>query len=120
MRQGPAPTKRSRGTVAKASTTRRSLSWATARSSSAYQWRACSRVGARAMSELSHLHLDRPFGSAVNELVDVSVVRLVDLAGRALPDQLALVQHGDAVTDLARARHVVGDRHCRGAKVADA
>ena len=35
---------------------------------------------------------------------------MVDLGGLALPDDLALVQHDDAVGDLARARHVMGDR----------
>jgi hypothetical protein len=42
MRQGPGPTKRSRGTVAKASTTAGELTLAVKRNSAAYQWRACS------------------------------------------------------------------------------
>ena len=70
--------------------------------------------------ELPHLHLDRSFGAAMDELVDMGVVGAVDLVDRALPDQLALIKHGDAVADLAGGRHVVGDRDRGGAEIADA
>ena len=67
-----------------------------------------------------HLHLDRPLGAAVDELVDIGVAGMVDLGGRAVPDDAALVQHRDAVGDLARADHVVGDRDRGGAELAHA
>src|SRR5450631_4297041 len=57
-----------------------------------------------------HFHLDRTFGAAVDELINKGISACVDLLGRSVPDDLALVEHGDAVGDLARADHVVGDR----------
>ena len=39
---------------------------------------------------------------------------------RALPDDPAVVEHGDVVGDLARAGHVVGDRERGGAQLRDA
>src|ERR1700710_1759714 len=56
-----------------------------------------------------HFHLDRAFGAAVDELIDIGVAAGVDVLGRAVPDDLALVEHGDAVGDLAGADHVVSD-----------
>src|SRR3546814_14249986 len=50
-------------------------------------------------SKVAHLHLDRSVGAAVNELVDVGIAGAVDLRRRADPDDLALVEHGDAVGD---------------------
>jgi hypothetical protein len=48
IRQGPGPTKRSRGTVANAPITRGELTLAVKRSSSAYQWRASLTASERA------------------------------------------------------------------------
>src|SRR5262245_37342195 len=56
-----------------------------------------------------YLHLDRPLGATMDELVDVRVPAGVDRTRRALPDDLAFVDHGDAVGNLAGRRHVVGD-----------
>jgi hypothetical protein len=56
----------------------------------------------------------------MDELVDVGVAALVDLVGLALPDDPALVDHGDVVGDLAGRRHVVGDRDGGGAEPLDA
>src|SRR5262245_40477834 len=120
MRHGPAPAKRSRGTDAKASISGSEVTWHSTRSSSAKNHRARARRRICGMSEAPHLHLDRTFGATVDELVDMRVARAIDLRGAALPDQAALVEHADAMADLARARHVVGDRHCGGAKIADA
>src|SRR3546814_14972969 len=61
-------------------------------------------------SKVAHLHLDRSVGAAVNELVDVGIAGAVDLRRRADPDDLALVEHGDAFGDAPGAGHVVGDR----------
>jgi hypothetical protein len=44
----------------------------------------------------------------------------IDLVGLALPDDPALVDHGDVVGDLAGRRHVVGDRDGGGAEALDA
>src|SRR5512143_38122 len=71
-------------------------------------------------SELPHLHLYRPLGAAMDELVDMGLAGMVDLADRTLPDQAAVIEHGDAMADLAGRRHVVGDRHRGGAEIADA
>ncbi len=64
-----------------------------------------------------HFHLDRAFGAAVDELVDIGLPLWSISLGRAVPDDLALVEHGDAVGDLARADHVVGDGKRRGADI---
>src|SRR5262245_39493307 len=68
-------------------------------------------TGQRQASNLGfqYLHLDRTFGAAMDELVDVRIRAGVDGTRWALPDDLALVDHGDAVGDLACRRHVVGD-----------
>src|SRR6185437_11733168 len=50
------------------------------------------------------LHLDRAFGAAVDELVHIFIAAVVDVLRRAVPDDLALVEHGDAVGDFARAK----------------
>src|SRR5882672_11913599 len=68
-------------------------------------------------SEPPDLHADRALGTAMDELVDMGVTRMVDIGGAALPDQLALVEHGDAMADLACRGHVVGDRDGGGAEV---
>src|SRR5260221_5577829 len=66
------------------------------------------------------LHFDRAAGAAVDELVDIGVAGIVDLALGTVPDDLAAIDHGDAVGDLARRGHVVGDRHRGGAELLDA
>src|SRR5256884_4442153 len=49
-------------------------------------------------------------GASLNELPDHGILRLLDLLhGSHLPD-LALVQHGDAITDRIGAAHVVRHR----------
>ena len=63
-----------------------------------------------------HFHLDWPGAAAVDELVDVGVVAVVDGFGGALPDDFALVDHGDVIGDLAGACHVVGDGDGGGAE----
>ncbi len=57
-----------------------------------------------------HFHLDRTILTSVNELIDIRIAAVVDLRRRTFPDNLATIEHGDAVGDLARADHVVGDR----------
>ncbi len=66
----------------------------------------------------AHLHLDRSFCAAVDELIDIGIAAAVDLGRRAVPDDLALVEHGDAVGDFACADHVMGDRQCGRAQIA--
>ena len=43
-------------------------------------------------SERAHFHADRPFGAAVDELVDVRIAGGVDLRGGAGPDDAAAMQ----------------------------
>src|SRR5262249_16751453 len=59
--------------------------------------------------------LDRPFGASVDELLDEGIAAPIDLRGGALPDDLALVEHGDAVGDLPCTDHVMRDRERCGA-----
>src|SRR6185312_6133327 len=65
-------------------------------------------------------HLNRALGAAVDELIDVRIPGVVDLARLAVPDDAAFVDHGDAVGDLARARHVMRDRDRGRAEILDA
>src|SRR5258705_8571768 len=73
--------------------------------------RANSRPLARRLHRASppDLHLDGAFGRAVDELVDEGIAAVIDVLRRPIPDDLALVEHGDAVGDLARAGDVMGD-----------
>jgi len=48
------------------------------------------------LASAPHFHLDRACRPAVDELVDVRIAALVDLRGRAVPDDLALIEHRDA------------------------
>src|SRR5438094_467011 len=66
-----------------------------------------------------NIHLDRPFGTAVDKLIDIRVSARIDRACRALPDDLAFVDHCDTVRDLARRCHVVGDGDRRGTEPFD-
>src|SRR3569833_4318117 len=54
-------------------------------------------------------HYNRSLRAAVDELVLIFVAAVVDVLRRALPDDLAAIEHGDAVGNLAGAGHVVGD-----------
>lgn len=63
-----------------------------------------------------HFHLDGAIAAAVDELVDVGVAAVVDSLGGTLPDDLALVDHGDFIGDFAGRGHVVGDGDCGGAQ----
>ena len=56
------------------------------------------------------VEFDGPFGTAVDELVDIRVAAAIDLTDLTVPDQFALVEHGDPVGDFAGAGHVMGDR----------
>src|SRR5919201_4428670 len=49
------------------------------------------------------LHPNGPFGTPVDELVDVGVAGMVNLRSRPAPDDTPLMQHGDAIGDLAGA-----------------
>src|SRR3546814_3265920 len=71
--------------------------------------------GARPLSKVAHLHLDRSLGATVDELVDVGIAGAVDVGGAAGPGDLAPVQHRHPVGDAPRAGHVVGDRQRGGA-----
>ena len=77
--------------------------------------RACCRaiavnpIAPEGRSRRTDLHLDRPLGPAVDELVDKRVARAINLFGRPVPDNAAAVQHRDAIGDLARAHQVVSD-----------
>src|SRR4051812_13232950 len=63
--------------------------------------------------------LDRPFGAALDELVNIGVAAVVQTVARAPPDDLALVEHRHAVGDLACRRHVMGDRQRGHAEIVD-
>src|SRR5262245_43790633 len=71
-------------------------------------------------SQLPHLHLDRAFGPAVYELLDMRIAGAIDVGDRPLPDQAAFEQHGDPVADLARAYHIMRYRYRRGTELAHA
>jgi hypothetical protein len=45
--------------------------------------------------------LNRPFGAAMDELIDMFVARIVNLVCTTAPDDPALEQHGDLICDLA-------------------
>src|SRR5579862_8267912 len=62
-------------------------------------------------------HLNRTLSPSVDELLHIRVAGMVDLFGRALPDDLAAIEHGDLVGDLARRDHVMGDGERRGADI---
>src|ERR1700744_1152763 len=46
---------------------------------------------------------------AVDKLIDVGIAAVVDLGRRSGPDDLALIEHGDAVGNLARTHHVMSN-----------
>ena len=62
---------------------------------------------------------DRTVGTAVDELVDIFVAGLVEVADRTVPDDPALPQHRDVVGDLAGAGHVMRDRQRSRAEALD-
>src|SRR3954468_19910410 len=65
-----------------------------------------------------HRHLNWAFRAAVDELVHIFVAAVVDRGGRAVPDDFAAIEHGDAVGDLAGADHVMSYGKRRGADIA--
>ena len=53
----------------------------------------------------------------MDELVDIFVSGMVKLADRAVPDDLALINHGDFVGDFAGAGQIMGNRQGGGAQL---
>src|SRR5687767_13590024 len=65
-------------------------------------------------------HLDRPFGLALHELLDMGVAGMVDVAGRPVPDDSPIIDHRGVVADHPQRLHVVGDGKGGGAQVVHA
>src|SRR5665213_1315349 len=54
-------------------------------------------------------HFYRASRPSVDELVHIFIAAPVNLPGRAVPDDLAAIEHGDAIRYLARTHHVMSD-----------